>query len=130
MVEAVNPEGSARGASGPRDHKVKRKPQPQLVRDKSDPVSKSALEHRGVRGDPDVVQKCNEVQVQQVLIGGSSLDSDLQLGESGEELPSGELVAQIAIDRTIPVLIPDTICVISPTPSAFHTQHDSEDFNA
>ena len=120
----------ARGASGPRGHKVERKPQPQMVCDESEAVSKSALEHRGVRGDPDVAQSRNEVSIQQVLMRESSLDSDPELGESGEELPSRELAAQIAVDRTIPVLIPDTSHVIGPTPSASHTQHDCKDFNA
>ena len=130
LVEAVNLEHSAKGASGPRDCKVERKPQPQMVQDESEAVSKSALEHRGVRGDPDVVQSRNEVSAQQDLMRESSQDSDPELGVFGEELSSGELTAQIVVDRTIPISIPDTSHVFGPTPSMSHTQYDSGDFDA
>ena len=60
----------------------------------------------------------------------ASLDSTPELGESGEELPSEELEAQITVDRTIPTSIPDTSHVTGPAPYVSHTQHDSEDFDA
>ena len=64
LVEAINPERPTRGTSGPRDHKVERKPQPQMVWEEPDPdaVSKSALEHRGVMGDPEVTQVRDEAK--------------------------------------------------------------------
>ena len=130
LVEAMNLEHPAKGASGLREHKLERKPQPQMVWDESNVVSISALEHRGVRGDPDVAQTCNEVPVQQVPMGEFSLEGSHELWDSGEELPSGELTAQMAVNRTIPVLIPESSHVIGPTSFVSHMQHDGEDFNA
>ena len=105
---------------------------PQMVLEELGPdvVSKSALEHQGVMGDPDVAQVRDEARVKQVLIREASLDSTPELGESGEELPSEELVAQIAVNRAIPTSIPDTSHVSGPAPSASHTQHEGEDFDA
>ena len=60
----------------------------------------------------------------------ASLDSTPELGESGEELPSEELAAQIAVDRAVPTSIPETSHVTGPAPSASYRQHDSEDFDA
>ena len=58
LVEAINPgpELPSRGTSVPHECKVERKPQPQMVWEEPEPnaVSKSALEHRGITGDPDV----------------------------------------------------------------------------
>ena len=68
----VNLECPTRGTSVSCDHKVKRKPQPQMVWEEPDPsmVSKSALEHRGVTGDPDTAQVRDEAVIQTGSSGG------------------------------------------------------------
>ena len=131
LVEAVNPEHPTRWPSGPHDHKVKRKPQPQMVWEEPGPdaVSKSALEHRGIMGDPDVAQVRDEAKVKQVPIREASLDSTPELGESGAELPSEELTAQIAVNGPIPTSVSNTSCVSGPALSMSHMHHEGEDFD-
>ena len=110
--------------------KLERKPQPQLVWEELvfDMALKSALELQGVRGDPEIAHVRDEVQIPQVPITEvTSLDSMPELGESGEELPSEELAAQITVNRTVPESVPETSRVTGPTSSATHMQHDSED---
>ena len=63
-------------------------------------------------------------KVEQVPMSKSSLDGSCELGESGEELPSEELTAQIAIERAIPTSVPNTSHVSGPALSASHTQHN------
>ena len=71
LVEAINLEQPTRGTSGSHNRKVERKPQPQMVWEEPElnTVSKSALEHRGVMGDPDVTQVKDEAKVNQVTMG-------------------------------------------------------------
>ena len=93
-------------------------------------VSKLALEHREVMGDPGVAQVKDEVKANQVLMGEASLDSSHELGDSGEELPSEELTAQIFVNRPISTSVLNTSHVSGPAPSTSQMQHEGEEFDA
>ena len=71
--------------SGPHGHKIEGKPQSQMVWEELvlDAVSKMALEHRGVTGDPDVAQSRDDAKDSQVPIGEASFDSDQELEIQG-----------------------------------------------
>ena len=47
-----------------------------------------------------------------------------------EELPSEELMAQIAVDRPIPISVPNTSSVSGPALSVSQMQHECEESDA
>ena len=100
LVEAVNPgpEQPTKGTSGPHSCKTEGKSWPQMVREEPvlEAVSKAVLKHRGIMGDPDAAQPKDDGKDSNVAMGESSFDSDHELGDSREELPSEELTGQIA----------------------------------
>ena len=134
LVEAINlgPEWPTKGMSGPHSYKIEGKPQPQMVWEELEPdaVSKMTSEHRGVMGDPDVAQSRDDAKDSQVLMGEASFDSDQELGDSREELPSEELTAQIVVNKPISTSIPNASCVSCPASSVSQIQHNGEEFDA
>ena len=81
-----------------------------MVREEPMPeaVCKAALEHRGVTVDPDAAQTRDDGKDSNVQIREPNFDSDHDLGDSREELPSEELAGQIAANRPISMSIPNT----------------------
>ena len=105
FIEAVNPGAGWPGqrASNPWGHKINRRTQSQTAQSvlEPDPASKSALE----------TQSTNVVQSNDVgwgAVQGPAEEGENALGGSGEEIPSLELVEQIAIHRPIPVMEPQS----------------------
>ena len=114
-------------------HKTEGKSWPQMVKEGLEPeaVFKTALEHRGVTGDPDVAQPKGDVNDSNVRIGEPSFDSDHELGDSRQELPSEELTGQIAANRPISVsqTLPNTSHIPGPAPSVLQAQHEVGEFD-
>ena len=83
-------------------------------------------------GDPDVAQSRGDGNNSNVGIGEPSFDSDHELGDSREELPSGELTGQIVANRTISVsqTLPNTSNIPGPAPSVLQAQHEVGEFDA
>ena len=131
LVEAINSsqEQPTKGTSGPHSHNTERKSWPQMVREEpvQEAVSKAALEHRGVTGDPDAAWPKDDGKGSNVAMGESSFVNDHELGDSrGKLLAEGKLAA----NRLISTSVPNTSHISGLALSVSQVQHEVEEFDA